>query len=105
MWWDHQNLDKSRRDKSGKRWNFRVWHDVIDGRHRARVFFWDDPKVFCGVRVFAKEDDTHITSLRDFIEKLLAKTALRQKYRRDLTFPLERHYSEYGAFPEEERQA
>lgn len=99
MWWDHQNLDKPRRDKNGKRWNFRVWHEVESLRHVARVFFWDDGKEFCGVRILG--DVTHITALHDFIEKLVADPALRERYRRDLRFPLERYYSEYGAFDEE----
>lgn len=101
MWWDHQNLEKPRRDKSGKRWNFRVWHNVIGGRQKVRVFFWDDKRDFCGVRVFRPGDDTHVTALHDFIEKLVASPAIRAKYQREILFPLERHYSEYGAFAEE----
>ena len=42
MWWDHQNLDKPHIDATGKRWNFRVWHDVAPGGHAERIFFWDD---------------------------------------------------------------
>ncbi len=101
MWWDYQNLDKPRRDKSGKRWNIRVWHDVIQNRHVARIFFWDDNCDVCGVRIFGPGDDTHVSALHDFIEKLVSNPALRRKYGRDLRFPLERHYSEYGVFPEE----
>lgn len=106
MWWDDQNLNKPRRDSSGKRWNCRVWHEVArlnngNTRHVARVFFWDDAREFTGVRIFHPTDDTHVSALRDFIRKLVADPSLRVKYRRDLQFPLERHYSEYGAFPEE----
>ena len=104
-WWGSQNLDKPRRDKTGKRWNFRIWHDVleIDNRavHVARVFFWDDKYELTGVRLFGPGDDTHITALRSFIEKLVASPTLRSKHRRELRFPLERHYSEFGVFPEE----
>ena len=50
---------------------------------------------------FSSTDDTHVTALRDFIRKLVADPSLRAKYRRDLQFPLERNYSEYGVFPEE----
>jgi hypothetical protein len=35
------------------------------------------------------------------IEKLVADPDLRAKHQRELRFPLERHYEEYGAFPEE----
>jgi hypothetical protein len=35
------------------------------------------------------------------MDKLVADPELREQYRRDLSFPLERYYSEYGAFPEE----
>ena len=104
MWWDYQNLNKPRRDKSGKRLNFRVWHEVVELHHRVRVFFWDDQKGCCGVRIFRVGDDTHITALHCFIEKLTASATLRDKYRRNLDFPLERHYSMYGVFPEEDTE-
>src|SRR5687768_8430307 len=104
-WWDYQNLNKPRRDKAGKRWNFRVWHDVVEidgkGVHVARVFFWDDEHQVTGVRIFGSKDDTHITALRSFIEKLVASPKLRSTYRRELRFPLDRHYPDYGVFPEE----
>ena len=81
MWWDDQNLDKPRRDQSGKRWNVRVWHDVvrIDGNlvHVARVFFWDDKRETTGVRLFEPGDNTHVTNLRAFIEKLVASPKIR----------------------------
>jgi hypothetical protein len=35
------------------------------------------------------------------MEKLVADHELRRKYQRNIDFPLERHYPEYGAFPEE----
>ena len=105
MWWDDQNLNTPRRDESGKRWHCRVWHEIVhvngNVHHAARVFFWDDEEQFTGVRIFRPGDNTHVTALRDFIRKLMADSQLRVKYRRDLRFPLERHYSEYGAFPEE----
>ena len=101
MWWDDQNLDKPRRNKSGEIWNIRVWHDVVQNRRVVRVFFWNDERDVCGVRIFRPEDNTHVTALHDFIEKLVSSSALRQQYARDLRFPLERHYSEYGIFPEE----
>lgn len=40
MWWDSQNLNATRIDKHGAKWHFRVWHEIIESRHVARVFFW-----------------------------------------------------------------
>ena len=57
MWWNHQNLDKPRKDKSGKRWNFRVWHEVLNGRHVECVFFWDDEKESCGAVRLARNHE------------------------------------------------
>jgi hypothetical protein len=104
MWWDNQNLDKPRRDKSGKRWNFRVWHEVwTEDRvlSAERVFFWDEKRDFCGVVLLLPGKAVHVRDLHTLIEKLVADPGLRAKHKRDLRFPLERHYSEYGAFPEE----
>ena len=100
MWKDEQ----PRKDSSGRRWNFRIWHDVwTDDKvvSAQRVFFWDDSKSHCGVVLFPVGSTAHFSRLRKLIEKLVADAALRQHYRRDLRFPLERHYSDYGAFPEE----
>jgi hypothetical protein len=99
MWWDHQNLNKPRRDKQGTRWNFRVWHDVVNNRHVERIFFWDDAKESCGV-VMPKES-IHVSKLRQLIEKLVSDPLFRKQYEREISFPLERHYSDYGSFPEE----
>jgi hypothetical protein len=99
VWWDYQNLNKPRKDKTGKRWNFRVWTHVSPVRHVERVFFWDDKREFCGV-VFVSPA-IHVSALHRLIQDLVADPALRKKYQRELRFPLERHYSEFGAFPEE----
>jgi hypothetical protein len=99
MWWDQRNLNKPRYDKSGKKWNFRVWHDVVEGRRIQSIFFWDDKRKFCGV-VLLSPGVLHTSRLHSLIEKLVADPALRAKHRQVLKFPLERHYSESGAFPE-----
>jgi len=99
MWWDGQNLNKPRRDKNGKRWNFRVWGDFLHGRNVERVFFWDDRRAYCGVVLISQA--IHVSKLRHLIENLVADPRLRARHRRELLFPLERHYSEFGAFPEE----
>jgi len=105
MWWDHQNLNKPRTDRAGKRWNFRVWHDVWTQHNRIlsaqRVFFWDDAKDVCGVVLLTPGSELHVSRLRALISKLVADPRLRDQHRRELRFPLERHYAEYGAFPEE----
>jgi hypothetical protein len=101
MWWDYQNLDKPRLDSFGTRWNFRVWHDVVDLHHVARVFFWDDARVSTGVMIMSKAARTDVAALHAMIQKLASDPDLRARHERELTFPLERHYSSYGAFPEE----
>jgi hypothetical protein len=53
MWWKSQNLDKPVRGTDGLTWNFRVWHDVVDGAHTERIFFWDDSREFTGCAEFA----------------------------------------------------
>ncbi len=49
MWWKGQNLDKPRRDKTGRIWHFRVWHDFPDGVYTQRIFFWDDVQTETGL--------------------------------------------------------
>ena len=101
MWWNGQNLDKPRKDKTGKRWNFRVWHDSTPLGHAERIFFWDDKKEHAGVILLTAGSSIHVSRVHRLIDKLVADPALREQYRRDLRFPLERYYSEYGVFPEE----
>ena len=100
MWVNQQ----PRRDTTGKRWNFRIWHDVWTEAKvvsAERLFFWDDKKTYCGVVLFPPGSTVHFSSLKKLIEKLVADPALRRLHRSDLRFPLGRYYSEYGAFPEE----
>ncbi len=104
MWWDNQNLNKPRTDKSGAKWNFRVWHDVVTLQrlqHVARVFFWDEKQDSAGVVLLGPEANSHVRVLHNVIEKLLADFKFRAKHLRRLQFPLDRHYAEYGVFPEE----
>ena len=101
MWWNNQNLDKTRRDSRGKNWNFRVWHEVLPSGHAERIFFWDDGKEECGVVLLRPGKSVHVSKLHQLIGKLVADPRLREQHKRELRFPLERHYSQYGAFPEE----
>jgi len=96
--------EKSRRDRSGKRWNFCFWYEVwTDDKtvHAQRLFFWDDKKTDCGVVLLPPGSEIHYSRVKPLIEKLVADPTLRNQYRRDLCFPSERYYSEFGSFPEE----
>jgi len=101
MWWDHQNLDSPHLDSSGTRWNFRVWHDVVDLQHVGRVFFWDDARTITGVMILPKGARRDAAALHALVQKLTSDSDLRSQHERELRFPLERHYSSYGVFPEE----
>lgn len=67
----------------------------------AQLVFRDDSKSHCGVVLFPVGSDVHFSRLKKLIEKLVADSALRKQYYRDLRFPLERYYSDYECFAEE----
>ena len=97
---------KARRDKSGKRWNFCFWHEVLHEERvvdAQRLFFWDDGKTDCGVVLLLPGSAINYSRVKTLIDKLVANPTLRKQHGRDLRFPLERHYSDFGAFPEESR--
>ena len=96
--------ERPRRDKSGNRWNFRYWYAGAlsdPTRRAARLFFWDDQKCDCGVVLFPPGATMPYSRMKSLIEKLVADAKLRRRHQRELQFPLEAHYSEYPAFPEE----
>jgi len=96
--------EKSRKDSSGRRWNFCYWQDAVYGAkafQAHRLFFWDDKKADCGVVLFLPGSAIPYSRVKTVIEKLVADPTMRKQHRRDISFPLERHYSEFGAFPEE----
>lgn len=100
MW----NTEKIRRDKSGKRWNFIYWYETWTQervRHAQRLFFWDEERLNCGVLIFPPGKTMHYSRIRSLIDKLVADPNLRKQYERRLQFPLERHYPNFGDFPEE----
>jgi hypothetical protein len=102
MW--NVSIEKPRKDKHGKTWNFSYWYSgalALQDRKYQRLFFWDDDHRECGVIVFARGKTVPYTRVRNLISELVAKSAVRQKYQRDLAFPLERHYWDYSSFPEE----
>jgi len=96
MWWDHQNLNAPHLDRTGKRWNFRVWHGFIESRHVETVFFWDDDQEQTGMVLVTP--GIHVKKLHELIKKLVAEPDRRAKYIRKIKFPLERHYSDDGGF-------
>jgi hypothetical protein len=101
MWQDQER----RRDHSGSSWNFRIWGGFLWIEDKPamghRLFFWSDNKSTCGVILFLPGSDRRFRHVKSLIEKLVADPTLREKHRRELRFPLERYYSDFGAFPEE----
>jgi len=100
MW----NEEKSRKDKSGKRWNFCYWYSrtfADSSRKAQRLFFWNDRKEVCGVVLFLPGATVRYSRIPDMIGKIVAHESVRKQYQRELRFPLEQHYSEFGTFPEE----
>jgi hypothetical protein len=96
--------EKSRKDKSGRRWNFCYWcaGTFADKSSRGqRLFFWDDRKELCGVILFLPGKTVRYSRVNDLIGKLVAHESVGKQYQRKLLFPLEEHYSLYGALPEE----
>jgi hypothetical protein len=91
--------EKIRRDKSGKRWNFCYWYQPV--RKAQRLFFWDDERADSGVMIFLPGKTISYSRIRSLIDKLVADANLRKMHYRELEFPLERRYPDFGAFPEE----
>ena len=102
MW--NVSAEKSRKDKYGSTWNFSYWYSgalAAPELKAQRLFFWNDDRNDCGVILFIRGKTLPYARVRNLISELVAKRTVRQQYQRDLVFPLERHYKEYGSFPEE----
>ena len=97
--------EKPRQGKDGRRWNFAHWYSVWwvadHAKTAQRLFFWDDDKRECGAVLLGPGKVMHYSKIVSLIAKLVADGSLRQKYRRDIKFPLQRHYGDYGSLPEE----
>jgi hypothetical protein len=96
--------EKSRKDKSGVRWNFCYWYAgtfAQSNQKAQRLFFWDDQRRDCGVVLFAPGKTVPYSRIKSLIEKLVADERLRKLHARELQFPLEAHYMTYPIFPEE----
>ena len=100
------NEEKPKQGKNGERWYFTYWHSVwprdeVDIENAQRLFFWNQDKSERGVIILPPGKTMRYGRIKSLIEKLVADQGLRKQYQRDIEFPLERHYPEYGAFPEE----
>lgn len=107
----HRMWQKEERyqDRLGKVWHFRYWSESWKEpkgfAYASRLFFWDDDKECCGVVIFPPATPKRLNRARFLTAKLVADPNLRKHHQRDLRFPLERYYSDYGSFPEENQIA
>jgi hypothetical protein len=96
---------KEKRDRHSKRWNFSYWYTFPWSPVQAqRVFFWDDAHEEIGVVLLSGSATRSYKSIENLVGMLVRDPELRVQYRRELRFPLERHYAELGSFPEEHSQ-
>jgi hypothetical protein len=79
--------------RDGRVWHFRVWHDFVDGVHTERIYFWDESRELTGCAEFAADQILHISKMKQRMRKIVTDPAYRDKFRRELQFPVERHYS------------
>ena len=91
--------EKPRRDRNGKRWNFH--YQYFGSEFGQRLFFWDDPMAEYGVVLFSPDKPQRYARIENLIDNLVSDPSLRKLHARDLDFPLNRHYENPGAFPEE----
>ena len=93
MWWSNQNLERPVRATDGRLWHFRVWHDHVAGVYTQRIFFWDESRADTGCAEFARDQVLHVSKIKQRIRKIVTDAAYPERHRRDLEFPVERHYS------------
>jgi hypothetical protein len=93
----------TKQDRRGKRWNFSYWNtfSFLSTVKAQRLFFWDDEFEECGVILFHGGSTRPYPQIQNLADKLVADQRLRAQHRRELRFPLERYYAEFGSFPEE----
>ena len=94
--------EKQRLDKSGQRWSFH--YQYFGKQHGQRLFFWNDDLSEAGVLLFSPERLRTYKQIENLILKLVAEPDLRRLHRRVLSLPMDRFYSEPGAFPEEKNR-
>ena len=92
-WWKSQNLDRPVKGTDGRVWHFRVWHDMVGGAYTERIYFWDESREFTGCAEFSGDQVLHISKLKQRMRKIATDPSYIERFRRDLQFPVERHYS------------
>ena len=66
---------------------------MFDGVYTQRIFFWDEPRADTGCVEFTRHQVLHVSKIKQRIRKIVTDAAYRERYRRALKFPVERHYS------------
>jgi len=95
MW----SLEKPRQDKRGRKWHFAYWHEGprdLRVDHPQQLFYWDDRQIEYGVVLFARDKTVRYSSIRNWIEKLVADPELRKRHYASLRFPVQRFYLKNG---------
>jgi len=69
------------------------------------LFFWDDDHSEVGVLIYTGQSTRNYRAITKLVEKLVNEPELRHAHQRDLRFPLDRYYVEFGSFPEETQGA
>ncbi len=93
MWWNSQNLARVTRGRDGRVWHFRVWYDVVDGAFTERIYFWDESLEITGCAEFAADQSLHVAKLKQRMRKIITNPVYRERFLRQLQFPVERYYS------------
>jgi len=90
MWWNHQNMDKPIKTKDGLIWEFAVWHEMVNGVHQQKIYFWDQAKKVAGMMEL--NEPVHRNKLKDKMKKVATDKNFRDKYTCELKFPIEKNY-------------
>ena len=92
MWCRDKMLARPIKAKNGRQWHFCVWMDFVKGDLTQRVFFWDEARRITGCAEFAGEEALHWHKLKRRIHRIANEPSFRARFRRELRFPVERHY-------------
>src|SRR5579871_4949808 len=80
-------IEKSRKDKRGKRWNFAYWYSgPFANKAHQRLAFWDDRKEVCGVVLFLPGATVPYSRISDVISKIVAHEPFRKQHQREILF-------------------
>lgn len=93
---------RTKQDRQGKKWNFSYWSMGIFTPIRAqRLFFWDNDYIETGVIILIGPSTCPARQIEKIADELVREPEFRRLHGRDLRFPLDRYYAEFGSFPEE----